>query len=55
MHRLWKVAYQLALKAEEKLKRRTTRQGGTEGNRPLPSGEERDPFFPSLNIYGTLY
>lgn len=21
------------------------------GDRPLPSGEERDPFFPSLNIY----
>lgn len=25
MHRMWKVAYQLAQKAEEKLKRRTTR------------------------------
>ena len=24
-------------------------------DRPLPSGEERDPLKPSLKIYGTLY
>lgn len=50
MHQMWKVAYQLALKAEEKLKRRTTRGAPKViGDRPLQSGEERDPFsLPSI-------
>ncbi|KAI9188519.1 hypothetical protein LWI28_025305 [Acer negundo] len=38
MHRKWKVAYQLVLKAEEKLKRRTTmRHRSSVGEKGLPT------------------
>ena len=51
MHRMWKVAYQLVLKAEEKLKRRTTPQGGTEEGIDLYHRARKETPFSLHSIY----